>query len=85
MSTERKYPPMIGDTVIAQYIRGADAISKVVAVSYVWSDEIGLFKGTVDITPVGTSEVQTVDVNSVRVMFFDSDARARFVEEPQIV
>jgi hypothetical protein len=74
---------MVGDTVIAQYLPGADAISKVVAVSYTWSGET--FEGTVDILPVGGSTVRTVDVNSVRVMFFDSDARARFVEEPQIV
>lgn len=85
MSTERKYPPMIGDTVIAQYLRGVDSISKVVAVSYSYISETGFFEGTIDVLPVGNSTVQTVDVNDVRVMFFDSDVRARLVEEPEIV
>ena len=85
MSIERKYPPMVGDTVIGPYLRGVDSICKVVSVSYTWDGETGFFEGTIGILPNGSSTVRTVDVKSVRVMFFDSDARARWGEEPDVV
>lgn len=85
MST-KDYPPMIGDTVIPQYTRPVLGMCKVVATSYTMSAD-GNFSGTVDVIPTGKEEVYTLDINEVRILFFDSEARARFIigEEPDIV
>lgn len=85
MSTKKEYPPMVGDTVVCQYIREMVGLYKVVGVSYTYEKDS--FVGTVQLMSLGAGKAVTLDVKDVKVLMFDSEARERFHfgEEPDVV
>ena len=85
MSTKKEYPPMVGDTVVCQYIREMAGLYKVVGVSYTYGTDS--YVGTVDLVSMGGSKAVTLDIQDIKILMFDSEAREsfHFGEEPDVV